>query len=359
MGALRVLLPLLLLPAPATESFARSQPPFRFDAAVWEATHIVVVTEGEKIDGVVEVLESWKGDLRKGERITVPALAAFASAKMRVIWKRRCREDTGPPAAVTCSRMVLFLIRQQDKADGGRPGKTTWLPANLWWKEIRIAPAWIEADHVFAFAQQLHPGPSRLVSWGMNECGLKSRVDAVLAARTALAEAIRQDNPAKLVTAVPPLLRSDSEYVREAVIWTLGKAGANSLPALRNILKDESLREYHACAIQALAEAGGVAVGPELTELLKEELALWKKVGPGLKVGWWNEPGLPWEEVIRLRDHYLRAAYTLDALKTVRFAGCRETVSTFRDFLRSLSQLGGFDLPQMVKACDEVLASLR
>ena len=57
----------------------------------------------------------------------------------------------------------------------------------------------------------------------MNECGLRCRVDDVLA-QTALAAAIRQDDAAKLASADPPLLRSDSEYVRRAVIWTLGNS---------------------------------------------------------------------------------------------------------------------------------------
>ena len=85
--------------------------------------------------------------------------------------------------------------------------------------------------------------------------------------------------------------------------------GQNSLPLFREILKDESLLKYHDDAIHALAEAGGAAVGSELTvRVLNQELAFWKKLGPGLKAGWWNGP---WDATEPLWNHYNRAYATL------------------------------------------------
>src|SRR5206468_844470 len=80
----RLLLPLLALILPTTAT-AAIRPSFHLDTCSWRATHVVVVSEGETIDGAVTVLESWVGDLRPGDTLAVPELAAFAPEKARAI----------------------------------------------------------------------------------------------------------------------------------------------------------------------------------------------------------------------------------------------------------------------------------
>jgi len=74
-------------------------------------------------------------------------------------------------APVTGSRLVLFLIR----------GQSGWLPADSWSKEMRMSVAWIESGKVFAFMQQVNPGPSELLSFEMTEREMKKRVGEILA----------------------------------------------------------------------------------------------------------------------------------------------------------------------------------
>ena len=66
--ACRAVWPLLAWAGCAPTAAAGIRPSFYLDGCGWEATHVVVVDAGEKIDGRVVVLESWKGDLRKGDR---------------------------------------------------------------------------------------------------------------------------------------------------------------------------------------------------------------------------------------------------------------------------------------------------
>lgn len=355
MDAYRVFMPFLILIACAPNAAAAIQPYFHLDSCSWDATHIVVVSEGDKIDGNVEVLESWKGELKKGDRISIRELAAFAPEKEREISNRVFERDKKKvlPASVTCSRMVLFLIRKQEKPVADKPAETKWLPAGGEWGGIKVSTAWIEKDMVFAFAQEINPGPSLLFDWGMNECELKCRVEELVAAQNALAEAMRQDDPSKRAAAIRPLLLSDSPIVRGSVIRALGESGAKSLPALRAILKDNAQRDYHANTIHALAKAGGAEVGPELTELLKQELAFWKKTAPGLPNGWWNGDGVKREE---LRSHYSLAHATIISLGEIHHAGGRDALIEFRDYWKSLPQL---DFDQLHKACDAALEKLR
>jgi hypothetical protein len=113
--------------------------PFNLERCLKGATHVVVVSEGEKIDGTVEVLESWLGGLRKGDTLQLPGLAEFAIPELRKILKRR---DRGP-THVTGSRMVLFLRRQAEEADSS---KGAWVAAG---SEIGASVAWIEGGETY------------------------------------------------------------------------------------------------------------------------------------------------------------------------------------------------------------------
>jgi hypothetical protein len=79
---------LVFFAPPACAAFMGS---FSLDECAWHATHIVVVTEGKKIDGIVDVIESWKGDLMKGRPLRSLSLPHSP-------WKSRA-SFTGPSRA--------------------------------------------------------------------------------------------------------------------------------------------------------------------------------------------------------------------------------------------------------------------
>jgi hypothetical protein len=365
MKALRWVGILALLLVSTADATAALMPSFRLEFCSWEATHIVVVTEGDKIDGKVEVVESWKGDLKKGDKLTVPDLAAFAPEKERGVSKGLfARDDTKDlPAAVSGSRMILFL-RKQVEAEKDKPTKTNWLPAADKWGGMKVSTAWIEGDKVFAFGQEMNPGPQELLSWGMDEKKLKKTVDAVVKDQTVLTEAIRKGDADKLTTAVLELVRSESAsaseptFVPNAVVWELADTGAKGLPALRAILKDHKLLKYHDTAVRSIAKAGGADAGPELVKVLEQELAFWKKVGPDLPGDWWSgaRGKVEWEEVTRLRDHYMVAYAAVIELGKLRHAGGREVVTEFAEYHRSLPQLAA--IKQLGEACDTTLKAM-
>jgi hypothetical protein len=138
--ALRVALPLVVLVAWTPAAFGGSHFYFRFDLdrCIKGATH-VVVSEGEKIDGTVEVLESWRGGLRKGDVLQLPGLAYFALRELRLIVARGDRE----PTHVTGSRMILFLRWKPEESD---PRKGAWEAAGA---DIGASVAWIEGGETY------------------------------------------------------------------------------------------------------------------------------------------------------------------------------------------------------------------
>lgn len=92
-----------------SQVIAAIRPSFSFADSTWNATDIIVATEGGAIDGKLQVLEVWKGNLRMGNNIVVPELAAFApKTKRTVTW---IRVKNPPLIYVTGSRLILFLKR--------------------------------------------------------------------------------------------------------------------------------------------------------------------------------------------------------------------------------------------------------
>jgi hypothetical protein len=357
MNPSRALVCLVLALVNTDTAFAIIRPSFYLDDCAWHATHIVVVTKGKKIDENVEVVESWKGDLKKGDPIAVPELAVFALEKERVISPLMFGRNEKIATHVSCSRMLLFLVKKQDKVGAAEKLKVTWLPANSWWKQMNVSMAWIEKGQVYAFAQQFNPGPSQLIPWQMNECALLCRVDEITSARTALTKALTIGDPDVLAAATFPMVKAGPEFVRRQAVLELGSAGPNSLPTLRKILQEDSLVDQHWRAIRSMAKAGGVKVGPELTGLLDQELTFWQKTGPKLKKGWWNGSGLEWKEVDPLRERYSKTLAVIEGLETIRFAGCEKSVRAFGRYWRSQPQLN--EIAQMGEACDKLLAKLQ
>ncbi|MCD6051618.1 MAG: hypothetical protein K0Q55_3027, partial [Verrucomicrobia bacterium] len=80
------------------------RPSFRLESSAWRATDIVVVTEGDLIDGNLDVLETWKGTLSPGAVLSLKELGKFATEESRTVkppWRRSKEEAAVPPVIVS------------------------------------------------------------------------------------------------------------------------------------------------------------------------------------------------------------------------------------------------------------------
>ncbi len=185
---------LAILIALPTDVRAAIRPSFDSVICAWHATHIVVATEGAEIDGVLTVLESWKGDLRQGDEVAVRELAEFADEDARTVHptmmddllRRKRGERIEGPSRVTCRRVVLFLrsaAARTGRGDEGERGSETrtrgpWVAAAR--EGWRYSVAWIEQGRVFAFFQSVNPGPSLLHRCGTTEKQLRESVNGTV-----------------------------------------------------------------------------------------------------------------------------------------------------------------------------------
>jgi hypothetical protein len=351
-------------------------PSFSLDRSAVKATHVVVATEGERIDGVLTVLESWKGDLRRGAALVVPELARFAPREPRLI------DALDHPAtnAVSGDRMLLFLVKSAGaptvgSGDGGRAEAQAcvrWLPASCpdrrvpfageplpddSFARMRISVAWVERDRVFAFQQISNPGPTVLASMGsLSEEALKSRVLARAGAATGFERAAALPDPTARAEALVPFLTLGEYRARERAFSALAECGAAALPHLRGVLRDPGAADRHYLAVAALALAAGRQIGPELRDLLAIELVFWTAQARLWRPMRWND--LP----AGLRQRHTKLEQMLAALTWIRFTEAREVAATVRDrweaepFLHGLS--GGPGRNRITRLCNACLQAL-
>jgi hypothetical protein len=340
------------------------RPSFGLEGNAWNATHIVVATEGKTIDGMFRVLESWKGDLNPGDTIKIPELASFKAASSRTVsdpW----RTGTNQGLVVTGDRMVLFL--EKDSTDSvsegahngfSSPAKTQWKSPSFF-HDMSVSVVWIEQGKVYGFVQVMNPGPSLLVSLGQSEDELKNREQEIQGVRDSLLKTAAISDPGRRAEALASYAHHSLREARGAAFEALIRTGKPALPVLRRMLADDSLLNIHDQLINVLAEVGKGDVGPDLTAVVERGLEFWRLTGPGLKKGWWNGQGFDsWEDAVLLRDRYSEVYRALLALRKRPYRESEKVVTQFRDLWRSLPQLQEIGSDQMTQACDDLLSEL-
>lgn len=326
-------------------------PSFDADGCAWKASHVVVASEGDEIDGALTVLESWRGDLKPGDALNIPELAEFESEKTREIHDRSGFEKEGAVLRhVTGARLVLFLVKKTKTLEGGKT-EIAWRPATPTNGGMQVSVVWIESGDAHALVQVMNPGP-RLIVRVSSEAELKARVFHAGQVRDALAHAAAAPDLAERARALEPFTSHELGWASWSAFEKLTGCGEKALPVFRRLL-DAREGKPRELVIRALAGMGQVA-GPELAALLGRELDFWKTRSPTLPQGWWDRSKTPDSELLSAHFADLRSA--LAALETVRFPACEPTVLEVRELARSTAALGASD--QLTGDCDRVLGRL-
>jgi len=364
-----VLLAMLLL-LTASTAHGRIAASFHLDMSAWEATDIVVASEGEAIDGTFTVTEVWAGELKVGDTLRLPSMAEFKTEESRTVkpfWGVKPKAGE-PPQVLSADRVVLFLKREAelaetedadaDAGDAKQAPPVKWVPATFW-NELRVSAAWLHGDKAYAFTQVINPGPAILTDQGMTPKQFKDRAIAVAGARQQLDAIAEIDDAEARVQAALAHIESDLYRAAGKAFELLGESGPAAVPALRAILDDPDKRRLYPATVKALTDAGGQAVANDLIAIVNQELVFWQQTAPNLEQGWWNGKGLEWDDVRLLRDRYSYVLQVFYALQELKPPQCRPAVEAFRDYWRSMPQLEDkAGLTQMSEACDKVLKDL-
>jgi hypothetical protein len=295
-------------------------PTFHAGSCAYQATHIVVVKTEVAAKGEFVVVESWKGDLKKGSYLKIAALAKEAKGEM-----------------------VLFLRR-----DPKRPADDPWQKASFF--DWQTSVVWLNGDKVTAVDQPRNPGPAFVTTLPFMETrkAFKDLVFFYLRTERAFAEVRSLRDLDKRVEALANIVNGHFDR-KEQAFAELAKCGPKAVPSLRKFLEQPANHQQQ-YAVAALADAGGKDVVPELNKMLEGELAYWKKIGPTLEPGWWlNTDVEPWKRFSKLSALVaVYRKYPTPALRT--------NIIAVRDFFRTLDAVDGDRrIGNISNFCDDVL----
>jgi hypothetical protein len=326
--------PVLLLAAMPAQ--ARDEPSFSSRYSSWHATDIVVVNA----KGVV--VEVWKGDLKPGDALPIADLAI--PQKPAVAYGPGVEKKAGQPDNVSGDRMVLFLIGQKTPA-----GAMQWKPASLF-GGMQVSVVWIEKTQAYAFVQLQNPGASEVrpldptpedleaalagkkeLHLGRTEADLKAEVRSIVDAQESMRKAAKTADAGERAKLMVPLLDSTVYGCAAEAFKTLAECKDAALPVLRDLLSQDERLAMHREILKTMAAAGGNKVLPDLLKVVEEELAYWKKEGPGHQHPWSSET---------MVNHYGRLSESLRLLSEMGVPkDKRAAIIELRDFWQSLPQL--------------------
>ncbi len=250
---------------------------------------------------------------------------------------------------------MQFLIKGEEKEEPGQTAIISWKPANLDWDEIGVSMAWIEQDQVFAFRQEMNPGPSELLATGMSGRRMHDRVVETVKYQNALFKAIAQSDQTKIAEALFPLLHMDSSCVGSYALVKLRKSGKHVLPVLGRVLSDEGSARWYYDAVNEIVTTKEGGAGLLLTGLLDCELSFWRMRGPSINPHWCD---IDDEELEFLHDRCRKVDALLMGLQELQFSGCQKEVADFKDTWLRLPQLFGMGPDGIVETCDTILADI-
>ena len=362
----RVCWPVVLVLALSQPAFPSIRPSFGLDTSSWYATDIVVViTTGTS--GTFQVVESWKGGLHVGELVLVPELRpashAMPISSYPKSWSGAERGGVSEmvPRQPAGSRMILFLKGSADeravKNAQDEIERGGWKPSDMM-DNMKASAVWIDGDQLYCFTQLMNPGPSVLFKLSESVEEVRGRVEEINSIQESITATLAIGDGAERAGRLKPYVLSDVFPARELSLEELGKAGPSAVPTISGMLDDPAFADEWADLVVALAHAGGDAVGEELNNRLRQDLAFWRSRGPSLSQGWWNEdaetgPHAP------LRHRYGQTYRLVIALQRTHYPAALDTAIQLRDFWRSLPQLndpGGLD--DMAKQCDKLISEM-
>jgi hypothetical protein len=359
----------------ANSANAGLRPSFYLDWTTWQATDIAVVDNRKIIDGKLIIIESLQGSLKKGEVIAAPKLSKFSDKSWRTTGRslnqvivKSFPTKKAKSIIVTGRRMLIFLQRPSknvthytlENSDHitieGRTG--LWLPTTQ--GSTEASTVWLDKGKAYSFVQHANPGPSILSKLKLDEKKIFARIRELVAVQEALKRIDRMENKAIAAKQASAYIDNNFDCIRKDAFTVLANCGRPALPTLLQVLADPNKTAVHNKAVDAIALIDDGEVDEKLTELFKRDIALWQKLGPTLKRGWWNGAGLsPKMNRRRLRNQYSRTLAYVYALEKRHITQARKSLDKFRRFWRSLPHLNDpSGLNQMSEACDLAIKAI-
>lgn len=310
---LKIAIILLGLQLTRANCLAGIAPVFGLDSSCWYATDIVVVDEGENIDGKLSVIETWRGPLVPGDKLSIPELAQYASPSRRKINVQYTQANhPRTPAKVSGRRMILFLRPafdertlseethfQRPKPRRSRIQPRKWFPASRKNYGIHVSTIWIENEMPFVFTQPRRPGPLELTRPREilnSESAIKKKVNLTNNYLDLLNHAEQESNITRKLKLLTQIIQDPYGYAKEEALHMMVKCGPEAMEHLnsfykstQNVVSDRLiLKTMKQIIIQSFDRKTHMDSWTSFVQWLNEELEYWEENVPSLPLGWWQ-----------------------------------------------------------------------
>ena len=149
-------------------------------------------------------------------------------------------------------------------------------------------------------------------------------------------------------------------FLSSSLLDHLSSCGASAVPTIRGMLSDPAFSGHASELVEALVKAGGTGVGPDLDNLLDQELAFWKSTAPSLRQGWWNVDA---NIHAPLREQYGKTLNLVQGIAEIHYSPAMPRVIELRNFWRSQPQLndpsGTDQMAEEAEECDKSIKQLQ
>ena len=279
-------------------------PGFGLLSCAWHATHVVVASEGERIDGRFEVLEVWAGDLRVKDRFDVGGMEKMAPVAKREL--RIWALQSGPIEVIPCNRMVLFLRKKNGaffsaNRSWRHPGGRRKSDPEYSEADVTLSAAWVRRGQVFA----RRFGNQNMAALDLSETAFRRRVLEQRIERDAVLALCKIQPLAQRIARLEQFMASSSGCTRWEITRRLFGYGKPAAPVFGRILLDMSQANDHNTSAALLVRILGPAASVDFSAVLAQELKFWTKAAPSLKKGWRTEskPADPRRHKVLDRHH--------------------------------------------------------
>lgn len=318
---------------------------FSVDHSAWQASDIVVASEGPIIDGRLTVQHSWYGDLRPGQVLHLPDLADHSGRSIGDLPDYR---NPSGIEALTGQRIVLYLQRTEAGAT------TPWRPASG--DDWRLSAAWIEGDDAFAY-RHLQGQNYEVYHTRMNAFMLERRSRQLSDQHDRLAAAQDWPDPHQQAATLLALLPIDHRAGEDDLFAALTAIGPAAESHVLAALAEDTLRDYRPRLLASLATVGSNRSDRRLTGMLLDEYRYWRQSIVDLPVDWPTNRAIPYEYRQELRHRISVLTGILQVLYEHDHRAALDQVLVLRDFWIALPHLNNPQVDAPIAIADRMIAA--
>ena len=344
---------------------------FDLTRQAWYATDILIVNEGEKIDGKVTVEEVLHGSKTVGEKLEFPGLAKLADPKERTtylpdpdappsIYRAHLinRTEGLKPKVISGHQMILFLGGGGAEIVVNYTSGTMRVPPkpdNIDEHPITRNVALIDDDRLFAQSGRIDAPTITVVNLGLSVMEARKAIAEILSDRATVEQCEEMTDAKARASEAAPLMDSENFLAMQKGFEILIGCGAEANPHVHTFVDKNLpvtgvenlegigrvtsfLRKVWFSFAKAESEGRpGEDFAPVVTEIADKEMEFWRREAPGLPENWWNEQKFEarfaWHNRLNLTEMLVRALGAINTPET------RRKIAEIRDFLKSQPRL--------------------